>query len=430
MDDRADDLADTVVITGWGAVSPLGIGADRMLAGLGAGEVAIGPAPWADRPGAPFAWWAVVPGFDPLDWMDERVAAGTDLFAQFALAAAAEAVRDAGLGGLHPERTAVVHGTSIGGGRALLKAQHDYETGGAAAVARKTMIQIWPNMAAAQIAMRWGLHGPQLTVCTACASSLDAIGLARTLIRSGQADVAIVGGTEGGLPLANGQADGDFVPAMFVGQAAYGMTTAERDPAKASLPFDVDRSGIVTGEGSAALILESAAHARARGARVRARVAGLASLADGHHPSSPEPQGVWEARAMTRALEDAGLPASEVGALVAHATATPKGDAAEINAINRVHGRRHGGRSGPLPVTSLKGHMGHTGAASGAMGAIAAAHAMGTGRLPHVAGTARVEPSADFDVIIGEPAPVDVGVAQVNAFGFGGQNTSLVLRRP
>ncbi|TDC41456.1 beta-ketoacyl-[acyl-carrier-protein] synthase family protein [Actinomadura sp. KC345] len=421
---------DDVVITGWGAVSPLGIGADRMLAGLRDGEVAIGPAPWSGKPGVPFGWWAGVPGFRPHDWMDERVVAGTDLFAQFALAAAVQAVEDAGLGPLDPERTAVVHGTSIGGGRALLKAQHDYDTGGTAAVERKTMIQIWPNMAAAQIAMRWGLHGPQLTVCTACASSLDAIGLARTLIRAGQADVAIVGGTEGGLPLASGEADGDFVPAMFVGQAAYGMTTAERDPARASLPFDVDRSGIVTGEGSAALVLESAGHARARGARARARVAGFATLADGHHPSSPEPHGLWEARAMRSALEDAGLPPAEVGALVAHATATPKGDAAEIKAINSVHGGAHGGRAEPLPVTSLKGHLGHTGAASGAMGVIAAGHAMDAGGLPHVAGTARVEPEAEFDVIIGRPIELDVGVAQINAFGFGGQDASLVLCRP
>lgn len=145
-----------VVITGQGVVSPLGVGVKPMIAGLWDNAVAIGPAPWSGVPGNPFAWWAMVPAFDPHEWMDDRVVAGTDLFAQFALAAAVQAVDDAGLDGLDPERTAVVHGTSIGGTRALLKAQHQYETAGPAAVERKTAIQIWPNMAAAQIAMRWG----------------------------------------------------------------------------------------------------------------------------------------------------------------------------------------------------------------------------------------------------------------------------------
>lgn len=408
-----------VVVTGRGAVSPFGVGVDRMLAGLWSDSVAIAPAPWATD-GNPFAWWAVVPGFDPAAWMDEKVVAGTDLFAQFALVAAIEAVADAGFTRLDPVRTAVVHGTSMGGTRALLKAQHVVETAGPSAVERKTMIQIWPNMAAAQIAMRWGLHGPQLTVCTACASALDAIGVARSLIRAGEVDVAIVGGTEGGLPLADGSADGEFVPALYVGQAAYGMTTAERAADRASLPFDVHRSGIVTGEGSAALVLESAEHARARGARVHAELVGHASLADAYHPSSPHPEGRWEAETMRRALADAGGVA--VDALVAHATATPKGDAAEIAAINAVHGGRG------LPVSSLKGHLGHTGAASGAMGVIAAAHAMRVGSFAHTAGTRDVDPLVDFAVVTGRAVAMEVSVVQVNAFGFGGQDASVVVR--
>ena len=414
-----------VVVTGQGAVSPLGIGAEPMLAGLWDNQVRIGPAPWT-RPGDPFAWWAVVPGFEPRDWMDEKVVAGTDLFAQFALAAAVQAVTDAGLDRLDPVRTAVVHGTSMGGSRALMKAQYQYDTAGPAAVERKTMIQIWPNMAAAQIAMRYGLHGPQLTVCTACASALDAVGIARSLIRSGQVDVAIVGGTEGGLPAASGQADGDFVPAMYIGQASYGMTTAERDPARASLPFDVHRSGIVTGEGSAALVLESPAHARARGARVLAEITGHATLADSYHPSSPNPAGTWEARAIQLALDDAATKPEQVSALIAHATATPKGDAAEITAINSIYRERHV----PLPVCSLKGHLGHTGAASGAMSIMAAARAMRRGSFPNTAGTRDVDPAADFDVVTGRPVPLDVDVVQINAFGFGGQNSSVVVRRP
>lgn len=411
-----------VVITGRGIVSPLGEGVQPFLDGMHANRVAIGPAPWADGNGS-HAWWAVVDGFDPLAWMDAKVAGGTDLFAQFAVAAADQAVRDAGLERLDPLRTAVVHGSSMGGMRALLKAQHRLETEGPRAIDRKLLIQMWPNMAACQVAMRFGLHGPQLTICTACASSVDAIGSARDMLAAGRADVALVGGTEGGMPLADGSADGDFVPATFYGQSLFGMTASVGDPLRASLPFDAERSGIVNGEGSAMLVLERESHARARGATILAEVAGYASLADGHHPSSPEPTGRWEAEAMMRALADAGAAPGEVGALIAHATATPKGDTAEIRAINSVYEG-----FGELPVLSLKGHIGHTGAASGAMGAIVAIDALRNGRLPNVAGTRDVDPEVAFRVVTQEPIDVDARVVQLNAFGFGGQDSSMVLR--
>jgi 3-oxoacyl-[acyl-carrier-protein] synthase II len=162
---------DGVVITGTGAVSPLGTGVPALIKGLLGNEVAVRPAPWAG-PGAPAAWWTAVPDFRPLEWMSEQVEAGTDLFAQFALAAAEQAVRQAGLATFDPRRTAVVHGTSMGGMRALAKGQYQLDMAGPDAIDRKTVIKIWPNMAAAQIAMRYGLHGPQITVCTACASCL------------------------------------------------------------------------------------------------------------------------------------------------------------------------------------------------------------------------------------------------------------------
>ncbi len=414
-----------VVVTGAGVVSPFGTGTKQFLAGLMSNVVTVAPAPWATEDGEIFGWYCVVPDFEPLDWMDERVAAGTDLFAQFALAAAQQSVTDAGLDTLDARRTAVVHGTSMGGMRALMKAQHESDTRGASSIDRKTLIKIWPNMAASQIAMRWRLHGPSLTICTACASSVDAIGTATRLIESGRADVAIAGGTEGGMPLASGRSDGDFVPATFQGQAAYGMTTPQRDPLRASLPFDRDRSGIVTGEGSAMLVLEREEHARARGATVLGRIAGYGSLSDSYHPSSPDPSGRWEAEVMREALDDAGMAPTQVDALVAHATATPKGDTAEIRAVNEVHGQR----DAPLPVTSLKGHIGHTGAASGAMGAIVALNALREGMLPNIAGTRDVDPETEFHVVTGEPARIGPAAVQVNAFGFGGQDASLILHR-
>lgn len=411
-----------VVITGAGVISPLAHSVDGHVAGMLAGTVTVAPAPWSRDD--LFFWYSPVTGFRPEDWMSEQVAAGSDLFSQWALAAARQAVDHAGIAELPPRRTAVVHGTSIGGARAALRAQYDLDRDGIAAVDRKTLIKIWPNMAAAQIAMRYGLHGPQLTITTACASSLDALGHAADLIRAGRVDVAIAGATEGGYALADGTADGDFLPAVVAGQVPYRMTTAVRERERACLPFDTARSGIVAGEGSAALLLESAEHARARGATVLGRIAGYATLADAYHPSSPEPSGRWEATAMRDAQADAGVEPGEVDALFAHGTATPLGDLAEIRAINDVFA----GRAEPLPVTSIKGHLGHTGAASGAMALISGLDTFANGLFPHTAGTRDVEPEAEFRVVTSAPLAVDASVIQVNSFGFGGQDASMVVR--
>lgn len=412
------------MITGVGVVSAIGNDVTTFLRALHTNTIGIAPAPWNEED--LFAWWAVVRDFQPERWMEPTVISGTDLFTQFAVATAAQAVSDAGLD--RPEqlpmrRTAVVMGSSMGGVRALTKAQHQLERHGAAAVERKAMIQMLPNMAAAQIAMRFGLHGPQLTLTNACAASIDAIGTAARMIRSGVVDVALVGGTEGGLPLANGERDGAFAPVWFHAQANYGMMTGGRDPRRALTPFDVNRQGIATGDGAAMVVLESADHAAARGAHCYGEVAGYGSLADAFHPSSPEPSGRWEAEVMSDALADAAVAATEVDALFAHGTGTPKGDIAEIRAINSVHGGRG------LPVTAIKGHTGHTGAASGLMSVLAALDTMRNGMLPNVAGTTEVEPAADFRVILHRPAAVDAATVQINAFGFGGQNSSLVLRR-
>lgn len=413
-----------VAITGAGVISAIGLSAGEFHRQVMAGACGIRPAPWAPAVAGQTAWWGSVAGFVPRDWMDEKIEDGTDLYAQFTLAAAEQAVRQAGRA-LDPLRSGIVHGTSIGGARALMKAQHRLDTEGPQAIPRKTEIQIYPNMAAAQIAMRYGLHGPNLTLTTACASSLDAIGTAAWLIESGRADVIIAGGTEGGISLAGGGPDGAFVPALFHTSMLYGMTASSADPRRAMLPFDVKRSGIVVGEGSAMLVLERGELARARGAAVLGYVRGYGNLADGHHPSSPEPTGKWEARAMELALADAGIAAGEVDALIAHATGTPKGDTAEIRAINQVHGRR----PVRLPVAGVKGHVGHSGAASGAMGVVTGLLGMREDRFLHTANTDEPDPEAEFEVVVGQPKPMRYRTLQVNAFGFGGQNASLVVTR-
>jgi len=204
------------------------------------------------------------------------------------------------------------------------------------------------------------------------------------------------------------------------------VNSAQRDASRASLPFDRDRNGVVGGEGSAFLVLEDAAAARRRGVPILAEIAGYASLADGYHPSSPEPSGKWEAEVMRRALADADVPPGEVGAVVAHATATPKGDTAEIRAINEVYGQHARG----LHPMSFKGHIGHAGASAGGMGILIAVAALTRGVLPHTAGTVNPDPEADFHVVTQAPVAVDTRAVQVNAFGFGGQNASVVVTRP
>ncbi|ANW63736.1 hypothetical protein BCA37_09105 [Mycobacterium sp. djl-10] len=405
-----------VVITGRGIIAPNGNSVTDYLDGLRNNVSGIGRISWPGETDT--FWFAPVRDFEATDWMDAKVADGTDLFAQWALAATEQARIDAGLDDFDSERTGVVHGTSMGGTRSLSEAQRAYERDGAAGVDRKTMIRILPNMAGSQLCMRYGLHGPLLTLTTACASSNDAIGNAARLIRSGEADVALTGGTE-----AVTLGDGDFAPAWYFAQAQYGMITNSTDERRTLTPFDQSRTGIVIGDGSAMFVIESEEHALARGATILAEIAGYASLADGPHPSAPDPNGTWEALVMRKALTNAGIEPEQVDALYAHATGTAKGDTAEIRAINTVHGGRD------LPVTGIKGHTGHTGAASGAMSAVAALETFASGMFPNAFGTDVVDPDADFQVITQKPAHVDADVIQINSFGFGGQNASLVLRR-
>ncbi|HUN33615.1 MAG TPA: beta-ketoacyl-[acyl-carrier-protein] synthase family protein [Trebonia sp.] len=413
-----------VAITGMGIISSLACDAGSFFERISANEVAIELAPWAttDAP----VWWSGVRDFRAADWMTPTVESGTDRHAQFTLAAAVQSVAQSGIR-FDPGRTAVVHGTTLGGARAMLRAQHDLEHRGPEGIDRKTLIKISPNMAAAQLAMRWQLHGPQLTVCTACAASVDALGTAARLIADGRADAALAGGTEGGWTGADGGAEGDFAPAVYYSQIAYGMVATGVDRSVASVPFDCRRRGVVTGEGSAMFVLERADLARARGATVLAEITGYGSLADAYHPSSPEPTGQWEAEVMRQALADAGLAPRDIGAVIAHATSTPKGDSAEIRALNRVH---RPGRQAPLPVTSLKGHIGHSGAAAGGMSLAVAVLALDRGVLPHTAGTSDVDPEAQFSVVTGQPIQVTMDSVQLNAFGFGGQNASLIVSRP
>ncbi|MCC7259200.1 MAG: beta-ketoacyl-[acyl-carrier-protein] synthase family protein [Gammaproteobacteria bacterium] len=413
-----------VAITGMGVVSAYGCDAGAFYAGLVHEKPVIEAVPLPRDPDGRCVWWSMVRGFDAGAWLDDKVRDGTDVLAQWTIAAAAQAIRQSGAM-LDPLRTAVVQGTSMSGVQSLMRAQYEIDRHGPAAFPRKTMMKALTNMGAAQITLLHGLHGPSLTLSTACASSIDALGVAAGLITAGRADIAIVGGTEAGHSLVSGAAEGDFVPAMVFAPAMFGMQSPSADPRRACLPFDAERSGIVTSEGAAAFVLERGDLAARRGAQVFGYVRGYGSVADAFHPSAPEPSGRWEAQAMRLALNDAGLAPADVDGLYAHATGTPVGDTPEIRAINSVYG----GRKTALAVTSIKGHFGHAAAASGGLSLVAALLGMAEGRIVHTANTTRLDPEIGFDVVLGAPRAMQVDVVGINAFGFGGQNAALIVSR-
>lgn len=411
-----------VAITGVGVVSALGCDAGAYFERMLHGESAIEAVALPNDPEGRRIWCGQVTDVELPAWCDERIVDGTDVISQWAIAAADQAIGDAGIN-FDPLRTAVVHGTSLCGVQSVMRAQYEVDTNGPEAFPRKTMMKALANMPAAQLCMHYRLHGPSLTVTTACAATLDALGTAARMIEAGVCDAAVVGGTEAGETVASGGMDGAFVPAMVYAPAAFGMQSPVSEARLASMPFDVKRSGVVGSEGSAFFVLERADRAAQRQAAVYGYLLGYASLADAHHPSAPEPSGKWEARAMQLAQDDAGVDAGSVDALIAHGTATPKGDTAEIRAINSVFA----GRGKPLAVASTKGHFGHAAAASGGMSLIAGLLGMRQGVFVHTANTDEPDPEAEFDIVIGERRKLGIDVLQVNAFGFGGQNASIVV---
>lgn len=413
-----------IAITGIGAVSAYGTGTESFHEGLMSARPVLEPIRLPGLESTAHAWGSVVKDFQPQDWMDARVLDGTDVFAQWALAASEQCIAQSGAE-LDPLRTAVVQGTSLCGVQSIMRAQYELDVNGPKAFPRKTMMKALTNMGAAQIAMRHGLHGPSLTVTTACASTLDALGTAARLIASGLADAAVVGGVEAGHTLSSGGADGAFIPAMAYAPAMFGMESSSTAIEHACRPFDVNRAGIAGSEGAVGIFLERADRAASRKADVLGYVCGYGSVSDGFHPSAPEPSGQWEARAMRLALQDSGFEPDQVDCLYAHATGTPVGDPPEIRAINEVYATR----SAPLPVTSVKGHLGHAAAASGGMSLLAGLHNMALNVFVNTANTTDPDPEIRFDVLLEAPSALDIDVFQVNAFGFGGQNASVVISR-
>jgi 3-oxoacyl-[acyl-carrier-protein] synthase II len=399
-----------VAVTGLGIVSPIGSTVASFWRHLLDGRRAIGPIPDDAGLSGNRLWAAVGADFLEHSPLARAALRNTDRFTQYAMVATSEALAQARLEA-PPESTAVVVGNTMGGLPFVAQSQSRFDDS-PRNVTPKLMALVIPNMASARIALHWELHGPQLAISTACASSLDAIGLAAGMIERGEVDAAIAGGSETLLS-----------PMVYESLVRAGALSRTDDAALASRPFDVERDGFVMGDGAGILVLERAERARERGAFVLARIRGYGSVADAYHITSPDPSARYEVRAMRDALERSGDAGAACGVVYAHATGTVVGDAAEALAIDAVYAER------AAIVTSIKGHLGHSMASAGAMCAIAGVAGMHDGAIPATLGTRAVDPETRFDLVLSAPRACAYSAFQVNAFGFGGQNASLVISR-
>jgi 3-oxoacyl-[acyl-carrier-protein] synthase II len=398
-----------VAVTGAGVVTPIGSTIESFWKNLLDGKRAIAPMPERSRVSGNALWAAVPDDFLEHASLPPNVIRNTDRFTQYAMVATGEALRHANLDP-PAERTAVIIGNTMGGFPQVADAQSRFIEGGSRAVTPKLMALVIPNMASALIAMHWKLHGPQLAISTACASSLDAIGLASGMIERGEIDAAIAGGSETLLS-----------PLVYESLVRAGALSRNADVARASRPFDAERDGFVMGDGAAILILERIERATARRASILARIRGYGSVADAYHITSPDPSATYEVRAMRDALERSGDARAQCGVVYAHATGTIVGDAAESRAIDQVY-------ADPCAlVTSIKGHLGHSMASAGAMSTVAGIMGMHEGLIPPTIGTEHLERGTRFDLVMARERAHSYSTFQVNAFGFGGQNASLIV---
>ena len=381
-----------VAVTGFGAISCAGVGVDALWSAL-----LKDTAPESKR----------IAPFDATHIGGPKELRRFDPFTLYALMAADEAWRQSGLAGPLVDAGSIVT-TGIGGLQTVLEQFRVLSEKGPDRVSPFMVPMMMPNAATAAVSMRFGLGGPCETVTTACAAGTHAIGNAARLVASGRSTVAVAGGAEAVM--------------VEIAEAGFRNMTALSN-SEFSRPFDVDRDGFVMGEGAGILILEEWEHAIARGATIYAEVLGAASTADAHHITAPDPSGHGAIRCMELALEDAGVTASDVSHINAHGTSTPLNDLAESVAVRKVFG------GNVPPVTSIKGHLGHSLAAAGALEGVASVLTLVNQVIPPTAGTTNVDPEVGLDVVIGQPRAIDVEVVLSNSFGFGGHNGSVVFRR-
>jgi 3-oxoacyl-[acyl-carrier-protein] synthase II len=407
-----------VVVTGMGVISPLGVGLEPTWSNLIAGRCGIGPVTFFDPAPLPCRIAGEVKGFDPQHFdIDKKLARRCDRFTQFALATSRQALVQARLT-IDPsfaDRVGVIIGSGIGGLNTLMDQFTVLFEKGPERISPFFVTMLITDLAAGQISIKYGLKGPNFAISSACSTAAHAVGESVEIIRRGDADVMLAGGSE--------------APIVLISMAAFGnmhaLSTRNDDPSHASRPFDAQRDGFVLSEGASTLILEAEEFALARNAPILAEVAGYAATADAHHVTEPAQNGEGAARAMRVALEKAGVRPEDVQYINAHGTSTFAGDRAEIAAVKSVFGDY----AYKIPFSSTKGATGHMLGAGGAVEAAFCIQAMHEGIIPPTINYEFPDPECDLDVVPNEArrvGPMDITMS--NAFGFGGHNVSLVLR--
>lgn len=406
-----------VVITGIGAVTPVGNDVPAMWKAMIAGRSGVGPLTHFDSTGFETHIAAEVKDFDPKVWINHKEVRRMDRFTHMAVAASAEAMADAGLQ-VTPEnskRAGVVVSSGIGGIGTILEEVEVLHAKGPRRVSPFLVPKMLADSAAGQVAIHFGLRGPNMAIVSACATGSNALGEAGEMIRRGAAEVMLTGGAEAAL-----------VPVAVAAFNAMGaISRYNDDPAKASRPFDANRDGFIMGEGAGVLVLESLEHAQARGARIYAELIGYGATADAYHATAPEPSGEGMATAMQMALDQFQLDPSQIDYLNAHGTSTPLNDKTETSAIKQVFGP-HAYR---MPISSTKSMIGHLMGAAGAVEAVVCVKALQEGILPPTINYETPDPDCDLDYVPNTARQLAIQTVMSNSFGFGGHNACVILRK-
>jgi 3-oxoacyl-[acyl-carrier-protein] synthase II len=407
-----------VVITGIGAVTPIGNTAEEFWKNLVAGKSGAGPITRFDPSNSPVKIACEVKGFNVEDYIDPKAARRMARFAHFAVATTRQALDDSGyvIDESNSENVAVAFATGGGGLDVMQEASVTIHDRGPRAVTPFVLPAVISNMASGQVSLTFGTHGPATTSVAACASGIFSFVDAYHYIMRGEADMAIAGGTDSFIT--------DLAIASFANMQALSRNN-ELPPEEVSRPFDAKRDGFVYSEGAAAAILETAESALARGAKIYAEVAGGAITADAYHVTAPAPGGAGAALAMTRAMKYSGLTPDDIDYIAAHGTSTPLNDAAETAAIKRAFG---GDRASKLAISSNKSMVGHSLGAAGAFSAVATACAIRDGVAPPTINLHNPDPECDLDYVPNEARAMKIRAALVNGFGFGGQNGVIALK--
>lgn len=411
-------MGNRVVITGLGAVTPIGIGKDEFWKGLVAGRNGIGRITHFDAEGFDAQIAGEVKDFDPTEYIDKKESKRMDRCTQFAVAAAKMAIEDAGLdlGKEDLDRIGTYIGTGIGGMETMHSQYEKYFAKGPSRISPFFVPMMIPNMPAGQVSIVFHLHGPSSCMATACATGTNCIGDAFRVLQRGDADVMVAGGTEAAISQAP--------VAGFSAMKAL-CTDHNDDPEHASRPFDKNRSGFIMGEGSGIVVLETLEHAEARGAHVYAELVGYGSNSDAYHMTSPAPHGEFQAKCMQLALDDAGMKAEEVDYVNAHGTSTHMNDEGETEAIKKVWGAA----AKDVSVSSIKSMTGHLLGAAGGAECIATALAVEHDMLPPTINYETPDEGMDLDYVPNTAKAKTVRAAMSNSFGFGGHNACLLLKK-